>query len=83
MSNLTAHEMSTLLQDEEFTNKVIDQALARPDVMEELADDIADALSDLLEDDPRMQREFVSQALTGDGFKQQVIDKLMEELNDD
>ncbi len=83
MSNLTAHEMSTLLQDEEFTNKVIDQALVSPDVMEELADDIADALSDLLEDDPQMQREFVGQALAGDGFKQQVIDKLMEELNDD
>ncbi len=49
MSNLTANEMSTLLQDEEFTNKVIDQALASPDMMDELADDIAEALSDLLE----------------------------------
>lgn len=82
MSNLTAYEISTLLQDEKFMNKVIDEALARPDVMEELAEDIADELSDLMEDDPRMQRQLVGQALKSDSFKKQVIEKLIEELND-
>ncbi len=83
MSNLTANEISTLLQDKKFAKKVINEALASPDVMEELADDIADELSDLLEDDEQLQREFMSQALAGDGFKKQVIEKLMAELNDD
>ena len=82
MSNLTANEISTLLQDKKFTKKVIDEALTTPDLMEELADDIADELSDLLEDDEQLQREFMDQALAGDGFKKQVIDKLIENLND-
>ncbi len=83
MSNLTAYEISTLLQDEKFTNEVIEQALVHPEVMASLAEEIADELSDLMEDDPRMQRQLVSQALKTDGFKQQVIQKLIDELNDD
>lgn len=82
MSDLTAHEIATFLQDEEFTNEVIAQALARPEVTEDLAEEIADELSDLMEDDPRIQRRLLTEALKGDGFKQQVIEKLIEELSD-
>ncbi len=82
MSNLTAHEIATFLQDEEFTNEVIAQALANPEVTEDLAEEIADELSDLMEDDPRIQERLLTEALKSDGFKQQVIEKLIEELSD-
>lgn len=82
MSNLTAYEISTLLQDEEFTNEVIKQVLRQPEVMEDLAEEIADELSDLMEDDPRLQHRLVGEAMKIDGFKQQVIEKLIDELSD-
>jgi len=82
MSNVTTNEISTLLQDKKFTNAVIKQAVASPEVIEDLAEDIADELSDLMEDDPQFRHRLISQALKRDGFKQQVIDKLVEEIND-
>ena len=82
MSNLTTNEISTFLQDEEFTNEVIKQAVANPEVVEDLAEDIADELSGLMEDDPQFRHRLVTEALKRDEFKQQVIDKLVEEIND-
>ena len=82
MSNIAEHEISSLLQDEKFVNEVIGQALESPDVMEELAEDIADDLSDFIEDDPRLQRQLLTQAMKKEGFKNRVIQKLVEELGD-
>ena len=48
MSNLAEHEIYSLLQDEDFVNEVIGKALESPDVMEELAVDIAEDLSEVL-----------------------------------
>ncbi len=82
MSNLTTNEISTFLQDEEFTNEVIKQAVASPELIEDLAAEIADELSDFVEDDPQFRQRLVTEALKRDEFKQQVIDKLIEEIND-
>lgn len=82
MSNLTTNDISTFLQDEKFTNEVIKQAVANPEVIEDLAEEIADELSDFMDDDPQFRHRLISQALKRDGFKQQVIDKLIEEIND-
>ncbi len=83
MSNETTNEISTLLQDEEFTNEVIQQAVASPEVVENLAAEIADELSDFMEDDPQFRSRLVTEALKRDDFRQHVIDKLVEEINDD
>ncbi len=82
MSNLTKSEISTFLQDEKFTNEVIKQAVANPEVVEDLAAEIADELSEFMEDDPQFRQRLVTEALKRDDFKQQVIDNLIEELND-
>lgn len=82
MSNETTNEITTLLQDEEFTNAVIQQAVASPEVVENLAAEIADELSDIVEDDPQFRNRMVTEALKSDDFRQQVMEKLIEELND-
>ncbi len=80
---VTDRGVATLLQDEDFVSEVIEQAVASPEVMDDLAEEIADDLSDLIEDDPRIRRQFLTQAFEHDGFKERVIEKLMEELRDD
>ncbi len=80
---MTDYEIVTLLEDEEFVNEVIEQALASPEVIDELAEDIADDLADVFEDDPRIKRQLLTKALEGDGFKQRVIQQLIDELGDD
>ena len=82
MSDIAEYEIFSLLQDEDFVNEVIEQAVESPAVMDELADDIAEDLSDFIEDDPRLQRQLLTQAMKKDGFKTRVIQKLVEELQD-
>ena len=50
MSDVAEYEIVSLLHDEEFVNEVIGQALESPDVMEELADDIAEDASPTVRD---------------------------------
>ncbi len=83
MFEVTEYEIVTLLEDEEFVNEVIERALASPEVVDDLAEDLASSLSDVFEDDPRIQRQLLTKALEGDGFKRRVIQQLIEELGDD
>ena len=62
---------------------MIKRAVASPEVIENLAEEIADELSDFMEDDPQFRNRLVTEALKRDDFRQQVIDKLVEEINDD
>ncbi len=80
---VTDSEVSNLLQDEDFVSEVIERALASPEVLDDLAEEIADDLSDLIEDDPRIRDQFLTQAFEHDGFKDRVIEKLIDELKDD
>ena len=48
MSKLTADEVVTLSQDEEFTNEVIARPLTHPGVTRGLVEEIANELSDLI-----------------------------------
>ena len=48
MSDLTAYEVLTLSQDEEFTNEVIARPLTQPGVTNGLVEEIASELSDLI-----------------------------------
>ena len=82
MSSGVESQAFSLLQNEEFMNEVVEQALADPDVLRDLTDDIADDLEDLLEDDPQLQRQLLTRAMQDDGFKKQVIQKLVEEFSD-
>ncbi len=52
-------------------------------MIDELAEDIADDLADVFEDEPRIQRQLLTIALEGDGFKQRAIQQLIDELGDD
>ena len=72
MSDVPEYEiMFSLLQAEKFANEVIGHALESPDVMDELAEDIAEHLSDFFEDYPGL-----SHLLNKEGFMDRVIQKL-------
>ena len=52
------------------------------DVMDDLAEDIAEDIADFIEDYPGLQRQLRTQAMNKEGFKNRVIQKLIEELLD-
>ncbi len=83
MPNVAEHEIFSLLQDENFVNEIIGQALESPDVMDDLAEDIAEDVSDFFEDYPRLRRHLLTPATAKGGFKNRIIQKLIEELQDE
>lgn len=48
----------------------------------ELAEDIADELSEQMEDDPELRRKIVDAAVANPEFKKRIVKKLVEELSD-
>ncbi len=72
----------TLLQKKTLVNKIIQAVAKAPEVMSELAEDVADEIEDLLEGDPGYRRKFLKAAKSNPQFKTQVIRKLVEEISD-
>ena len=49
--------------------------------MDSLAGDIADKLSDELEDDPEIRQKIIQYAIASPEFKKRVVRKLVEDLD--
>ncbi|MDA2916833.1 hypothetical protein MYX64_08355 [Nitrospinae bacterium AH_259_B05_G02_I21] len=64
-------------------DEVVKEALADPEMVEELAEDLADEISGMIVDDPRYTQKFIQVAKNGTGFKILVVKAISEELIDD
>ena len=71
-----------LLVDPELRQEIANAALADPEVMVSLANDIASDLSNVLQDDPTMIKQIIDTAISNPQFKQMIVKKLVEELAD-
>ena len=71
-----------LLQDEELRAEVIKQIVSDPDTMSDLAEEIADTLSDILEEDPVFKKELFEAALANAEFKAKIVKELVDEIAD-
>ena len=77
-----AAEAVMLLQDEDLRSRIINEILADPDALSDLAGDFADELSDLLEDDPLFKKQLLRAALGTAEFKTKIAKELAGELSD-
>ena len=75
-------DVRTLLQDKTLVNKIIQAVAKAPEVMSELAEDVADELGEQLQKDVGFRKKIVEAATSTPEFKTQVIRKLVEEISD-
>lgn len=76
-------DVRQLLTDETLVDDIITGLVNDPDVLQELAEDVADELEDLLEDDPTFRKKIVDAAISNPDFKKSVIQELISEMRDD
>ena len=70
-----------LLEDKKLMDEVVREALANPEVLEELAESVADEISEVIEDDPTFTQKMI-EAVKGDSvFKKHLVKALIDELN--
>jgi 3-methyladenine DNA glycosylase AlkC len=75
-------EVHKLLQDPNLVKDITEAVLADPAALNELAEDIADELSDVLEDDPEFKSQIIQAAMANDTFKKRLMIKLAKEVAD-
>jgi len=82
MVNIGKYEAMKLLQDENFVKEVISKVVENPEVLDELAKDVADELADIIEDDPTIKKKIIDAAITNPDFKKRIVKELIDELGD-
>ncbi|HHC24760.1 MAG TPA: hypothetical protein ENK58_05005 [Desulfobacterales bacterium] len=70
------------MQDEKLIDAVIAEILDDPEALSEVAEDIADELADLLEDDPTFKKKLYSAAMEEGDFKKRIIKNMVKEMTD-
>lgn len=81
MGFLEETDVRKLLQDPELMADIAKAVVEDPEAMDDLAEDIADKLSDEMEDDSELRRKIVQAALASPDFKKKIIRKLVEDLD--
>lgn len=81
MGYIETADVSKLLSDPELTDEVVKAVVADRSAMIDLADDIADELSDIIEDDPTFKQKVIQAALATPEFKQRIIGALIEDMS--
>ena len=80
--DITKAEVQTLLKDEKLMEQVVAKSLEDPDVISDLAEGLADEISDILEDDPTFKQKILSSALKDPKFKSMLLTEIANEMGD-
>lgn len=80
MSDLTKAELTKLLKDEKLMGEIIDKVLSDPEVVKELAEDIANELASVLKDDPSFRLKLLGAAAKNAKFKQKLLEEVADEI---
>lgn len=75
-------DVLNLLQDEKLIDEVVKKIVDDPDVLDELAGNIADEISDYLQDDAAIKQKIINAALVNPDFKKRIVKELVDEIGD-
>jgi len=73
-------EARKLWEDKNFMGEVVRGTLADPQVLEDLADSVADEISDVIEDDPAYTQGIIEAAKKEPRFRKLVVKSLIDRL---
>ena len=76
-------DMQALLRDKQLISEVVKRVTANDKVLSELANDVAEKLASAMEDDPMIKKQIIKAALASPGFKQKIVQQLVEQLGND
>ncbi len=80
--DVQASDVRQLLKDPALVEEIAKGVMEDPDALGDLAEDIADELSDVLEDDPEFRAKIIKSAMGNNAFRSRLVKKLAEELGD-
>ncbi len=75
-------DVLNLLQDEKLIDDVVKKIVDDPEALDDLAEDIADEMSDYLENDPAIKQKIINAALGNNDFKKRIVKELVDKIGD-
>jgi len=81
MGFIEESDVRSLLQDPELISEIAKAVVEDPEAMDDLANNIADKLSDELEDDSALRRGVIKAAIANPEFKKRIVKKLVADLS--
>lgn len=82
MDVLNKGMVQKILRDGKSVEEVISRVVENPSVMEDLAENVADYLSDVLKDDRAFRQRVIDVATANQDFKKRVMKGLVDEIID-
>ena len=80
MGLIQESDLGGLFNNQALMEEIVSGLVEDSNTMDQLAEDAADKLQDVLEDDSEMRRRLVNAAVASDVFKRKLIAKLIEGL---
>jgi len=74
-------DVQKLLHDSSLREAIVKAAVEDPETMDSLVGDIADKLSDEMEDDPEIRQRIVDGVIASPTFRKRVVRKIVEDLS--
>ena len=71
-----------LLKDDKFVNEIVKKVVDDSRVLDGLAAQMADKMSDALEDDPVIKQKLIDAAMESPDFRKKVVKELVDEISD-
>lgn len=81
MGMIEKADAQKFLKDKAIMDEVVKQALDDPETIKDLASDVADKMSDLLEDDPEFKKQIMEAATESPDFRKRVIKELLNDMS--
>jgi len=81
--DLSTADIMKLLQDKKLIDDVIAKVVGDPEALDGLAEDVADEISDYIEDDPAIRQRIINAAIGSADFRKRIVKELVDEIGDD
>jgi len=79
---ISKEDARKIVEDKGFMDDVMKEALADPEVLAELAESVADEISEVIEDDPTFTHKMIEAVKRDSGFRKHLVKALVDELGD-
>jgi len=80
--DISKADVQKLLQNDKLVDEVVKKVVEDPEVLKDLAEEVAEQISDYIEEDPAIRQKVIKAALGSPGFKQRVIKELADGISD-
>ncbi|MBS1259516.1 MAG: hypothetical protein MAG551_02588 [Candidatus Scalindua arabica] len=82
MGWINKEQARQMLEDESLVDEIVAAVVSDKKVLQELAEDVADELEDILEDDPTFRGKVIEVASADPAFKKSVTEELIAQMAD-